>query len=105
VPAEPLRDGPAQHRAEQRGEPQILERGAQGTPDRRCAEDVLQETMMAAWRGIDRFEGHGSLRAWLYRNANPRRTNRPLTAVATRLTLIHEEGRTGRRPRVLTDER
>ena len=28
-----------------------------------------------------------------------------LTALATRLTLIHEEGRTGRCPRVLTDER
>jgi hypothetical protein len=36
---------------------------------------------------------------------NPRRTNRPLTALATRLTLIHEEGRTGRCSRVLTDER
>jgi hypothetical protein len=36
---------------------------------------------------------------------NPRRTNRPLTALATRLTLIPEEGRTGRCPRVLTDER
>jgi hypothetical protein len=33
------------------------------------------------------------------------RTNRPLTALATRLTLIHEEGRIGRCPRVLTDER
>jgi hypothetical protein len=28
-----------------------------------------------------------------------------LTAPATRLTLIHEEGRTGRCPQVLTDER
>ena len=36
---------------------------------------------------------------------NPRRTNRPLTALTTRLTRIHEEGRTGRCPRVLTDER
>lgn len=33
------------------------------------------------------------------------RTNRPLTALATRLTLIHEEGRIGRCPRVLMDER
>ena len=36
---------------------------------------------------------------------NPRRTNRPLTALARRLTLIHDEGRTGRCPRVLMDER
>jgi len=36
---------------------------------------------------------------------NPRRTNRPLTVLAARLTLIHEEGRAGRCPRVLTDER
>jgi RNA polymerase sigma-70 factor (TIGR02960 family) len=33
------------------------------------AEDVLQETMMAAWRGLDRFEGRASLRNWLYRIA------------------------------------
>jgi hypothetical protein len=33
------------------------------------------------------------------------RTNRALTALATRLTLIHEEGRIGRCPRVLMDER
>ena len=36
---------------------------------------------------------------------NPRRTNRPLTGQVARLTLIHEEGKTGRCPRVLTDER
>jgi len=35
----------------------------------------------------------------------PRRANRLLTALATRLTLIHEEGGIGRCPRVLTDER
>jgi RNA polymerase sigma-70 factor (TIGR02960 family) len=33
------------------------------------AEDVLQETMMAAWRGLDRFEGRASPRSWLYRIA------------------------------------
>ena len=30
------------------------------------AEDMLQETMMAAWRGLLRFEGRASLRTWLH---------------------------------------
>jgi RNA polymerase sigma-70 factor (TIGR02960 family) len=30
------------------------------------AEDMLQEAMMAAWRGLDRFEERASLRSWLY---------------------------------------
>jgi RNA polymerase sigma-70 factor (TIGR02960 family) len=41
------------------------------------AEDVLQETLLAAWRGLERFEGRASLRAWLYRIA----TNRCLNAL------------------------
>ena len=41
------------------------------------AEDVLQETLMAAWRGLDQFEGRGSVRAWLYRIA----TNQSLNAL------------------------
>ncbi|HSL33670.1 MAG TPA: sigma-70 family RNA polymerase sigma factor [Candidatus Limnocylindrales bacterium] len=31
------------------------------------AEDALQESLLAAWRGLAGFEGRGSLRAWLYR--------------------------------------
>ena len=31
------------------------------------AEDVLQESLLAAWRGLASFEGRSSLRAWLYR--------------------------------------
>jgi RNA polymerase sigma-70 factor (ECF subfamily) len=49
------------------------------------AEDVLQETLLAAWRGLGGFEGRSSLRSWLYRIA----TNRCLNALRD----------SGRRPR------
>src|SRR5262245_47531879 len=43
------------------------------------AEDLLQETLLAAWRGLGGFEERSSLRAWLYRIA----TNRCLNALRT----------------------
>jgi RNA polymerase sigma-70 factor (ECF subfamily) len=41
------------------------------------AEDLLQETLLAAWRGLEQFTGRASVRAWLYRIA----TNRSLDAL------------------------
>jgi len=44
------------------------------------AEDVLQETLLRAWRGLESFEGRSALRPWLYRIA----TNACLDAIASR---------------------
>ena len=41
------------------------------------AEDALQETLTAAWRGMGGFQGRASIRTWLYRIA----TNRCLNAL------------------------
>jgi RNA polymerase sigma-70 factor (ECF subfamily) len=41
------------------------------------AEDVLQDTLLAAWQGLGGFEGRSSIRTWLYRVA----TNRCLNAL------------------------
>ena len=54
------------------------------------AEDVLQETLLAAWRGLGQYEGRASLRTWLYRIA----TNRCLNALRA----------SGRRPRTEAPE-
>jgi RNA polymerase sigma-70 factor (TIGR02960 family) len=44
------------------------------------AEDMVQETLLAAWRSLEAFEGRASLRNWLYRIA----TNRCLNALRAR---------------------
>jgi RNA polymerase sigma-70 factor (ECF subfamily) len=33
------------------------------------AEDIVQETLLRAWRGLERFERRASVRTWLYRIA------------------------------------
>jgi RNA polymerase sigma-70 factor (TIGR02960 family) len=39
------------------------------------AEDVLQETLLAAWQGLAGFEGRSSVRVWLYQIATRRCLN------------------------------
>jgi RNA polymerase sigma-70 factor (TIGR02960 family) len=53
------------------------------------AEDQLQETLLAAWRGLEGFEGRASFRNWLYRIA----TNRCLNALRARSRRPQEASR------------
>ena len=50
------------------------------------AEDALQETLLAAWRGLGGFEERASIRTWLYRIATSRCLN-TLRASSRRVTM------------------
>jgi len=52
------------------------------------AEDALQETLIAAWRGLSSFEGRSSIRTWLYHVA----TSRCLNVLRSGRARAREEG-------------
>ncbi len=56
------------------------------------AEDALQETMLAAWRGFSGFEGRSSVRTWLYRVATSRCLN-ALRSASRRPPVVSEPPR------------
>jgi RNA polymerase sigma-70 factor (ECF subfamily) len=61
--------------------------------DAAAAEDVVQETWLGVFRGIDRFEGRSSLKTWLFTILTNRAKRRgsqdgrtlPFSAVSTRI--------------------
>jgi RNA polymerase sigma-70 factor (ECF subfamily) len=53
------------------------------------AEDALQETLVAAWQGLQGFEERASLRTWLYRIATNRSLN--MLRAVTRRPRSYEE--------------
>src|SRR5581483_8617397 len=59
------------------------------------AEDMTQETLLAAWRGLHGFEERASLRNWLYRIA----TNRCLNALRDRKRRPQEVPSMAERPK------
>lgn len=63
------------------------------------AEDMVQETLVAAWRGLSAFEGRSGLRTWLYKiatnvclNARRARSRRPDTGRAVVVPPPSREG-------------
>lgn len=53
------------------------------------ADDMLQEVMLRAWRGLPRFQGRSSFRTWMYRIA----TNVCLNAIKKQSRRVLPEGR------------
>src|SRR5216117_2647059 len=58
------------------------------------AEDALQDTLLAAWRGLGGFDGRASIRTWLYRIA----TNRCLSTLRSASRSSASRSSANRRP-------
>ena len=63
------------------------------------AEDVLQESLLAAWRGLAGFEGRASVRTWLYGSPPTAAATRCATAPAGHLAPRCRRSRHPSRPR------
>ncbi len=72
------------------------------------AEDAVQESMLRAWKAIDRFHGQSSLKTWLYRiatnvcldtlAASRRQRVQPMD-VSDTPAVVHDDIELGQRPR------
>src|SRR5690349_22643835 len=72
------------------------------------AEDAVQEAMLRAWKGLDKFKEQSSLKTWLYRiathvcldtlAASGRRRMRPLESVEVP-GIVHADMELPQRPR------
>jgi RNA polymerase sigma-70 factor (ECF subfamily) len=51
----------------ERYHPQLVRLAASFVPNRAVAEEVAQDTWLAVFKGIDRFEGRSSFKTWLFR--------------------------------------
>jgi RNA polymerase sigma-70 factor, ECF subfamily len=63
--------------------PSLLRLARRLTSDRDAAEDLVQETMLSAWRGFHQFRAGSNARAWLFRiliNAFHARARKPRPA-------------------------
>ena len=55
--------------------------------DHEDADDVLQNSLLKAWRNIDRFRGDSAIKTWLYRIA----TNESLTFLSQKKRRAHQD--------------
>ena len=54
----------------ERHSPEVYRPALRLTRNEAEAEDVVQETFLSAFKGIDQFDGRANLRTWLYRIAH-----------------------------------